>query len=361
MKICYLADINNYHTIKWCSYFASKGYEIIVISLSNGKIKGCKTYCFKYQDVKKLSTIEKIGYLKNIKKIKEIIYKEKPDILHSHYASSYGLIGNLTKFKPHIVSLWGSDIYIFPRKSFLHKLIIKKVLNGTNHIFSTSRCMSEEASKYIKKDIIIPITPFGVNIDLFKSYGKKKHDSFIIGVNKSLEKISGIDILLKAYKKFKEENPEVNSELRIAGKGSQYGELSVLARELNIEKDVIFYGFLNEQKIVEFLNKLDLAIYPSRSESFGVSAIEAQACELPVIASDVDGFKESTIPNETALLFKKEDVENLYKLIQLIYDNPCKRKTMGLQGRSYVEKNFNLQDNFNYVDRLYQKIILDNI
>lgn len=357
MKICYLADINNYHTKKWCNYFLSRGHEVIIISLSQGEIPGCKSYCFNFKDVKKLNTIKKIGYLHNLRKIKKILDKEKPDILHSHYVSSYGLIGVLTGYKPHIVSLWGSDILLFPKKSFIHKFIISRILNSKTHIFSTSKYMIREADKYFKGNKDIYLTPFGVNLNLFQPRDINNSKSFIIGVNKSLEKISGIDLLLKAFSQILADNKDANIELRIAGEGSQRESLIKLAEELHIKENVKFYGFLNQKEIVLFLQELDIAIYPSLSESFGVAAVEAQACGIPVIASDVDGFKESTVPGETSLLFENGNTVDLKNKILSLYKDENKRESMKLKGLEYVRKNFDIESNFSFVFKYYCKII----
>ncbi|UOQ50325.1 glycosyltransferase family 4 protein [Gracilibacillus caseinilyticus] len=358
MKICYLADINNYHTKKWVEYFSSIGHEIIVISLANGQIKNCKSYCFGFSNVKHTSLFKKVKYLTYIKKIKEILKKEKPDLLHAHYASSYGLLSVLSGYKPSIVSLWGSDILLFPKKTFIHKFIITRVLNGDNFLFSTSDYMISESKQYLKKNKQIHLTPFGVNTNKFKPVENKdkKNETFIIGVNKSLETISGIDVLLKAFNQFMKKNDRPQVELRIAGKGSKKGYFLDLCKELSIEKYVKFYGYLNEDEVVKFLQDLDLAVYPSRSESFGVSAVEAQACGIPVIASDVDGFKESTMPGETALLFESENELELCHKIQILYRNQAKRKSMSQKAIGFVIDKFNLRNNFNEVEIKYIEI-----
>ncbi|MDQ9894055.1 glycosyltransferase, partial [Acinetobacter baumannii] len=87
---------------------------------------------------KNKSAIKKIEYLKVIKEIKKIIYDIKPDILHAHYASSYGLIGSLVNYKPYIISAWGTDTYEFPNNGFIQKYIIKYNLKKADYIFSTS-------------------------------------------------------------------------------------------------------------------------------------------------------------------------------------------------------------------------------
>ncbi|MGX1262644.1 glycosyltransferase involved in cell wall biosynthesis [Rossellomorea marisflavi] len=357
MKICYLADINNYHTQKWCNYFLSQGHEVLVISLTDGHIAGCRAFCFGFSNVKGLSSVSKVKYLLTISKIKKILQKEKPDILHSHYASSYGLIGSLTNYKPHIISLWGSDVYSFPNKSLIHRKTLELSLNSNSEIFSTSKCMKVEAEKYLKTNKNIVITPFGVDLSVFHPTKRKGHSRFIIGINKSLEPVSGIDILIKSMDIISRNLDINNFELRISGKGGKDAELKKLVKDLNLTDHVKFYGFLSQGEMANFLNDLDIAVYPSLAESFGVAAVEAQACGTPVITSDVDGFKESTEPGVTSLLFKQGNAKELAEKIIHLYLNRGKIDKMREKGIELAAEKFNININFREVEKEYEKIL----
>ena len=96
----------------------------------------------------------------------------KPQLLHANYATSYGLLGAMTGFHPFVLSVWGSDVFTFPKKSFAHKMLFKYNLNKADKILSTSRFMSQEISKYTSKKI--EITPFGVDLEKFYPYKELK-------------------------------------------------------------------------------------------------------------------------------------------------------------------------------------------
>ena len=150
MKICYLADINSAHTHKWLNYFVHKGYDIYVISLGEGTYEGVTVHSLNVKDniMKKTSDKNKLEYFKKIKRVKSLIKEINPDILHAHYASSYGLLGAIANYHPYVISVWGSDIYDFPIKSPIHKLIIKYNLKKADSILSTSNVMKIETQKY---------------------------------------------------------------------------------------------------------------------------------------------------------------------------------------------------------------------
>jgi len=354
MKICYLADINSAHTHKFLNYFVKKGYDIHVISLGKGEYNGVKVHSLDIEDnvMKGKSEKGKVGYLKKIKKVKELINEIKPDILHAHYASSYGLLGALANYHPYIISVWGSDVYDFPIKSPIHKMIIKYNLKKADYILSTSNVMKKETEKYTNKEI--KVTPFGVDINKFYP-NKVESDEIIIGTIKTLEEKYGVQYLVKAFKQVKEENKDLDIKLRIGGKGSQEDYLKNLCRELNIENDVTFLGFVKPDDVIKEFQRFDISVFPSTldSESFGVAAVESEACGTPVIVSNVGGLMESTKPNETSLVIEKKSVEDLAEKLNILVRDKDLRIKMGKAARKFVEDNYSLEKNFEYINKIY--------
>ena len=354
MKICYLADINSAHTHKFLEYFMKKGHDIHVISLGNGKYEGVTVHELNVDDsvMKNSSEGGKLGYLKKIKQIKQLVNEIKPDILHAHYASSYGLLGALTKFHPYIISVWGSDVYDFPVKSPIHKMIIKYNLKKADCILSTSNVMKAETEKYTNKEIIV--TPFGVDIEKF-FVNKVEHDEIIIGTIKTLEEKYGVQYLVKAFAKVKEENKDKKLELRIGGRGSQREYLEKLCDELGIKNYVKFLGFLSPDQVITEFQKFDISVFPSTldSESFGVAAVESEACGTPVIVSNVGGLMESTKPGVTSLVAEKMNVDDLAEKINKLVQNKELREKMGEDSRKFVEENYSLEKNFEDIEKIY--------
>lgn len=353
MKICFLADINSAHTRKWLKYFKETGNEVYVISLEDGEFEGVKVFSLGVDKsiAKKKSTLSKLSYLKNIIRIRKIVRDINPDILNAHYASSYGLLGSLCKYKPYILSVWGSDIYDFPNRSFIHKALIKYNLNRADYIFSTGNQMKCEISKYTSKEIYI--TPFGIDLDTFNGC-KKEHKNITIGIAKSLEDIYGVDLLINVFAKLCENNN--NILLKIAGNGTKENELKNLARKLGIDKRVKFLGYLNTEELVKFYQEIDVAVFPSRAESFGVAALEAQANRIPVVVSDAPGFKDTVINLETGFIVEKDNTLKFVERIDKLIIDKELREQMGERGRCFVEENYNIENNFNFISELFRKI-----
>ncbi|HSQ87295.1 glycosyltransferase family 4 protein [Romboutsia sp.] len=357
-KICYLADSSSLHTKKFCDYFTKQGYEVHVISLNEGFIENANVHNFNFnvKELKNAKTIRKIKYLKAVKEIKKLVNEIKPDIVHAHFASSYGLLGSLINFRPYFISVWGTDIYEFPKKSFLNKCILKYNLKKTDEVLSTSKAMLKETSLYTNKNI--HVTPFGIDTNFFKSIDIKKEPHVItLGTVKTLEERYGIEYLLEAFKIVIDSVPDKNLSLVIGGDGSRRESLIKLTKKLGIENYVKFIGYVKEKDIVNVFNSFDIAIFPSLKESFGVAALEAQACGVPVIASDVGGLPEATDPNKSSLLVESKNVQQLSEAIISLVQDDKKRKLMGQYGRNFVCNNFDINENFTRIDKIYIKYL----
>ena len=172
MKLILLSNPNSVHTIKWAKSLSKNGIDIVIFGFGNltvndyDNISNIEVKSLDESITRNEGAFNKIKYLKAVPIIKKLIKNFNPDIVHAHYASSYGLIGALCGFHPFIVSVWGSDVFSFPKKSFLHKFILKYTLNKADKLLSTSHVMVKETKKYTKKEIVV--TPFGINIDKFK-------------------------------------------------------------------------------------------------------------------------------------------------------------------------------------------------
>ena len=354
--ICYLADASNPHTIKWCNFFKNKGYNIHVISLNDGDIEGVTVHKFSFnvKELKNESPFKKVKYITAISEIKKIVNKIKPDILHAHYASSYGLIGSLLNYHPYVISVWGTDIYEFPNGGFIQNKIIRYNLKKADYIFSTSKDMARETNKYTDKKIYI--TPFGVDMDFFSKIEKNKKNKFTIGTIKTLEKKYGIDYLVKGFKLVKENNNE-DIVLKIAGSGSQMDNLVNLVDELDLKDCVEFLGRIPLNQVADTFNTFDIAVFPSLRESFGVAAIEAQSCEVPVIVSNVGGHPEVVIDGETGIVINPKSPEEIRDAILKLLEDEKLRANIGKKGRNFIKENYEVNSNFNDIDKIYKKIL----
>jgi L-malate glycosyltransferase len=369
VKILFLADSNSPHTIRWAEALSNLDYKVGLFSIHKpdvllySKLKNLSLFSINISrelQNRGESSKAKFLYLKSIKSLKRIIAEFKPDILHSHYASSYGLIGALSGFNPYIISAWGGDIFSFPNNSFLHKNILKFSLSRADKILSTSRIMRDELKKYTGKDVIV--TPFGVDLVRFKpgpALNLFDPEDIVVGTIKTLEDRYGIEYLIKGFHILKQRFPEKPLKLLIVGGGTLKDSLEKLVANLGLKDCTLFTGFINNQFIQDYYNSLDIYVAMSKQESFGVAILEASACCKPVIVSNVGGLPEVVENEKTGFIIGSQNSLQLADaLTKLILDSELRVK-FGKCGREKVIHEYDWQLSVKKMISVYNSIIKD--
>ena len=390
MKIVHLSLLDNPLIARLVNSQACKGHEVVYISSAQLQTKFDLAKLLRYIPFKKIRNyllITKIrqrnqvsmsgdviryklpftnplGYIFNASYVQKIVNKIRPDIVHVHYATGNGLLGSLTGFHPAILSVWGSDIMVVPKKSTILKIIIIRNLRYYDWICTTSKILFEKTMNFIPEQSNINQVPIGVDINHFKPDRSLKNSMYItVGTVKGLAPQYGVDILLQAFAEARQRllsmNPRIARNLRllILGIGQQLQELQLLASKLGIKEVVKFAGWVPNSKVPMYLNKMDIYVAMSRSESFGVAILEASACQLPVVVSNVGGLPEVVQDKVTGYIVENEDIEACTgALISLVKDRNL-RKQMGEAGRDFVVKHYEWEYCYNLMIKIYQQAI----
>lgn len=350
MKIAMVSAASSIHTVKWVRALIGRGHEVCLFSLlrhplaqGNEDIPVCYVGKGKAWD-----------YTFAAKELKEEIINFSPDIINVHYASGYGSMVRYTELHPVVLSVWGSDVYDFPQKSFFHRRIIEKNLRFADVVASTSHVMAKHVKDRLgyKKEIVI--TPFGVDTSLFIPSCKEEGEPFTVGIIKALEPKYGVDYLVDGFAKFLTYLPAGQSaRLLIYGKGSCKEALAAKIEDLELCGCIRLMGHLPNAEIPEAICRMDVCCLPSILESFGVAAVEAMACSVPVIASDVDGFLETMEDGVTGFIIPKENSDAIAEKLFLLYNNEELRRQMGKSGRQRVLRLYDFSENVKEMEQAY--------
>ncbi|MBS1764565.1 MAG: glycosyltransferase [Bacteroidetes bacterium] len=346
MKILLLADAASSHTKKWSIALAERGFTVAIFSLnysdSKWAIENNIQLFFSSSDKRYSSSIwSKVLYLTALPALKRTIRTFKPEIIHAHYATSYGLIGNLSGFKPFFITAWGTDIILFPGKSIFHKLLLRWTLNESDKLLAPSSYLRNEIKKITNKPVTV--IPFGVDTNIFqpnRSLNLFPTGYSVIGIIKSLESVYRIDLIIEAFSIIKRESLSNNWKLLIVGGGSLENQLKEKVAGLKLQDDVIFTGRVSPAEVIKYHNSIDIYLNVSDNESLGVSILESSACEKPVIATRVGGIPEVLLENETGCLIDRGNVIQLAEKIMFLIHNPDTAKEMGIKGRTFVKQNY---------------------
>jgi glycosyltransferase involved in cell wall biosynthesis len=349
MRIAVLAAAKSIHTIKWVKSLKLRGHTVALYSLPDQK---APAETLSGVEVHYLKTGGAAGYWFDAGELKKLLHVFKPDVLNAHYASGYGTLARRCGVKPLLLSVWGSDVYDFPYQGhFNHHLLVKNLRNATA-IASTSHAMAEQVKKVLCTQKKIYITPFGVDTEVFCPCGTLVEGRLTIGIVKALEPKYGVEYLIKGFSMLKNrlvkeaKMPPEGIALEIYGGGSLLPELKKLAGTLNIAGETFFHGAVSHSQVPKIISGFDIYCAPSvsDSESFGVAAVEAMACGVPVIVGDVDGFKEVVRDRVTGFIVTRRDCVTIANKLYELFCNQELRREMGKAGRRHVIENYEWAD-----------------
>jgi len=287
-----------------------------------------------------------------IPKIRRIIKKEKPDIIHTHNTDPFQL-GTLASLGLNVIRVH-TDHNSFANNESKKALFLNNILsNFTDKIICVTNSVKKDL---IRKAKIDPkkLTVIYNGSDLTQFNNKVKKEEFgknTIGIVARLSREKDIFTLIKAFKII---NKKISSNLLIVGDGPLRNKLEEFVRGI---KNIQFLGMRTD--IPKLMSSFDVYVLSSLTEGNSQTIREAMACSKPVVATNVGGNPELIVHGETGLLVPKKDfVKMAEAIIRLLKDNKLREK-MGKAGRKRVEKYFTIQQQARNYERLYKELLND--
>lgn len=323
------------------------GHQVNLLCANNSRLKteaeskGIKCYTVPY----------KYKFIRNLSELVSILKENSYDIIHSEASKDLwfivpALIIALKNTPLLLTKHVGSNII---KKDFLHKLLYNRV------------DLALAISEVIKRNLIettplrrekIELLHDAIDADRFNPYKidhNKVRKEFRISNNEILIGMTGRFSPGKGHEEFLAAAKELcsrHSNLRfmIVGEASRgeeeyAGSIKELAGKFGINDKVIFTGYRSD--IPEILAALDIYLFPSHAEAFGLALVEAMSMELPTVCSNSDGVLDIAVEGVTSFLFSTGDQKELMKKIEFLIKDPKKRLEFGKQGRKRVLDNFN--------------------
>jgi N-acetyl-alpha-D-glucosaminyl L-malate synthase BshA len=253
-------------------------------------------------------------------KLVDVVSYEQLDILHVHYAIPHASAAYMAKqilasngiHIPVVTTLHGTDITLVG-KDRTYKPVVTFSINQSDGVTAVSQDLKNDTCKFfeIKKDI--KVIPNFIDLNRFQHKAQNHfkiaiapHEEKIIVHTSNFRKVKRVPDVVKIFAKIVEKIP---AKLLLAGDGPERSEVEQLVRELNLKDSVRFLGKLDA--VEEILSVSDLFLLPSETESFGLAALEAMACKLPVISSNAGGIPELNIDGVTGFLNEVGDIDGM--------------------------------------------------
>jgi N-acetyl-alpha-D-glucosaminyl L-malate synthase BshA len=262
-------------------------------------------------------------------KMVSVVQNEKLDLLHVHYAIPHASAAYMAKqilktqgiSIPVVTTLHGTDITLVGKDSS-YEPVVTFSINQSDGVTAVSEDLRRETYDSFKITNEIEVIPNFIDLEKFKKQ-KKDHfkkaicpngESLIVHIS-NFRRVKRVGDVIRIFANIRKEIP---AKLLMIGDGPERVKAETLCRQIGICDDIRFLGKL--EAVEEVLSVADLFIMPSEKESFGLAALEAMACEVPVISTDTGGLPELNVQGETGFLSPVGDIEDMTKKSLFVLD-----------------------------------------
>jgi N-acetyl-alpha-D-glucosaminyl L-malate synthase BshA len=290
---------------------------------------------------------------------------EKLDLLHVHYAIPHSISAILAResikekrYVPVITTLHGTDITLVGAdRSYLP--ITKYGLQQSNGVTAVSKFLKQATIETFDFDEIEVIPNFICPTHYFRQENSPMREEFAPNGEKLLAHVSNfrpvkrpidcVEILAKVREK------GANAKLLMVGDGPERAACDYRAKQLNISDYVIFVG--KRENIADYLGIADVFLLPSELESFGLAALEANACEVPVVASRIGGIPEVVTDGETGFMSEIGNIEKMSEDVVKLLNDEEMRREFGKRARESAISRYSTEKIIPQYITFYEKIL----
>ncbi|NLX50051.1 MAG: glycosyltransferase family 4 protein [Methanospirillum sp.] len=333
MKLCFVADGRSIHTQRWCEYFAGR-HEVHLVTYDpvGRPIDGVTEHV-----VGSPGRNLYLAFWPRHLRVTKIIRQVKPDLVHAHFIAKYGFHLPFLDVRPAVVSAWGDDILVLPRKSRLIAAFTRRVLEHADLVWAVSQNIRDR----IVEDFGIPeekvrYLPFGVDTRLFAPPPAPEGDPGTVRVlsNRGFDPVYDAKTVVEGFSAAYRQD----SRLRLVMKGD--GPLRAgtrdLVHSLGLDGVVSFPGRSPHGEVPRDYREAEIWVSAARSDGTPVSLLEAMSAGLPCVATRVGGVPEWIEDGEDGLLIPPGDSAALADRLLRLAARPDLRTSLGARARRRV-------------------------
>ncbi len=304
-------------------------------------------------------------------RIRKLLRRIKPDILHAHFVTDCGFWAALSGFHPLVMSAWGSDILVLPRKSRLLRFMVRFALKRADLITTSTDSMCD----YLKSNFAIPPDrvewiSWGPDLEIFK----KDYLEECRALKKSLDLADGaptvisprnmarlyrIETIVKSLPFVLEKMPQVVF-LLLEGNGdpAYKQELQDLVRAQHLDQNVRFVSrFLSPKEMAVHYNISNVLVSIPESDQLGVTILEGMSCGNAVILSNLEVYRQLFREGENVLFLQPDGPQDLAQKIISCFAHPELNESMFNTNKIMIEEHWNWRKNALVMEKAYNRLI----
>ena len=354
MRVLYYTRDYSPHDERFLTALAKTSHEVLLlraVPLSTPKLPG------NIRDLSQPYNGRQPSLLQRFRTFRHTIDACNPDLVHAGPLNGPAYIAALGGFQPLVSMSWGYDL-LMDANRLVDRTLIKHTLRRSTVLVGDCRAIANKALSFGYPADRIHLFPWGVNLAHFCPQGRNLtrqrlgwQGNFVFLCNRSMEPKYGVDIVVQAFLQAVKTNP--NLRLVLFGKGSQEDSLRLMVKDAGQDNKVCFGGFVSLKDLPDSYRSADVFITASHCDGSSVSLMEALACGLPVIASDIPANLEWINPGKNGWTFHDGQADELTHRMLSAADS-TDLATLAANARSLAEQKADWSRNFPVLLEAYE-------
>jgi glycosyltransferase involved in cell wall biosynthesis len=362
MRILYFSLGYSTHDYRFLNSISEGGHEVFFVQLEGNK-----------RQVEDRSVPPKVrlvlwkggrepfnwsNLLKLIFDFRRLTKEINPDLIHAGPVQTCAFIAILSGFRPILTMSWGFDLMDDVHRNKWWEWVTRYTLKCSTFFMSDAMVTRDKAVYYGMNPDKTIVFPWGVDLEQFKpssSFTRSVHPStFTLFCNRSWEPIYGVDVLARAFVIVAQQNENVN--MILLNGGSQGNTIHQILQNGDALDRVAFVGQVSQTDLPYWYHKADLYISPSHVDGSSVSLMEALACGIPCLVSDIPANKEWVVEDENGWLFRDGDANHLAGKILAAIAQTEKLPEIGRSNRKLAELRADWKKNAEALKNVYRSL-----
>jgi len=352
IKLCLIGNLDAPQNRHLVEFFKTRNFEIHFLTTTPVTVKGIKTY---YLGPKGPNPVY---FLKTALKVRRLIKKIRPDIVHGQDLVLAGIWAYLAGFKPLVVTLWGSDVLKYNDFIKSEKYLIKKTLSETDLVTGPAEVLKKAAVKIGLDPDKFHLIHFGVDLDIFRFRNRSKAKNLrgykIIFCPRSIAPLYNTDILIEAFRRLRK---KIKAKLLLVGQNADDDYLLAIEKKIikyNLVDDCLFLPRLSPRQMAHYYSLADVVVSLASSDGCPRSFLEALACQCKIVVTKLPFTREWGTGFWTVPV--KDVAKTAAVLWQALKFPAAKWRKIGQANRRLVAERAEIKANFSQLAKLYRDL-----
>jgi glycosyltransferase involved in cell wall biosynthesis len=316
--LCLLGDATSVHVRRWAREMLSRGYRVSLVTARPEAIDGVEQ--------RELRPVARsIDWLARVGEARSHLAELAPDIVHAHYITSYGYLAARCNRHPLVMTAWGSDILVTPRRSRLVRWLTAWTLRQADLVTGDSLDLLRTIAGYRPRAALRQVH-WGADMGRFEPLDWGAKTGFQIVSLRSWEPNYNVDTIVEAVALLRRCQPQAQVHLHLLGGGPDESRLCKLVQALGMADAVTLHGRVDDAAMVAVLQACKVSVSVPTSDATSVSMLESMACGLAVVASDLPANRQ-WLGDDAPMLVAPRDTGALAAALDML----CRDDAMALQ------------------------------